>query len=466
MKIGYHPRAPTPGHVDDVWYLESAPKLTRELPGPRIVAIEHAEQSREQDAPAGAGAHRRGGDAMERVIERCCGLDVHKKTVVACVRVPGRTSAREQQVRTFGTTTAELLALRDWLGGYGVTHVAMESTGVYWKPIFYVLEDAFTCVLANAAQIAQVPGRKTDVKDCAWIAQLLEHGLVRGSFVPPAPIRELRDLTRYRAALIGEHTRETNRLQKVLEDAGIKLASVASDVLGVSGRAMLDALTQGTHDPDVLAELARGALRRKLPALRQALTGRFRPHHAFLVSQVLAHLDYLDEVIEALSTHLDEVMAPFAEEVSRLDTIPGVNKRTAEVLIAEIGVDMGVFPTAAHLASWAGLCPGNNESAGKHRSGKISKGNRWLRGALIQAALAGGTRATKGAFAARYRRVMRHRGHKRPSSPWRMRCSWPRTTCWRATPPTKSQGPTTMSVAMRSVSASAPFSSWSVRGIA
>ncbi len=288
---------------------------------------------------------------MERVIERGCGLDVHKKTVVACVRVPGQARAREQHVRTFGTTTAELLALRDWLAGYGVTHVAMESTGVYWKPIFYRLEDAFTCVLANAAQIAQVPGRKTDVKDCVWIAQLLEHGLVRGSFVPPVPIRELRDLTWYRAALIGEHTRETNRLQKVLEDAGITLASVASDVLGVSGRAMLDALTRGTRDPEVLADLARGALRRKLPALRQALAGRFRPHHAFLVSQVLAHLDYLDEVIETLSTHLDEVMAPFAEEVSRLDTIPGVNTRTAEVLIAEIGVDMGVFPTAGHLAT-------------------------------------------------------------------------------------------------------------------
>jgi len=216
----------------------------------------------------------------------------------------------------------------------------MESTGVYWKPICYVLEDAFTCVLANAAQIALVPGRKTDVKDCAWIAQLLEHPRSRRLGRP-------------------------------------------------------------------------GARRRKLPALRQALAGRFRPHHAFLVSQVLAHLDYLDEVIETLSTHLDEVMAPFAAEVSRLDTIPGVNKRTAEVLIAEIGVDMGVFPTAGHLASGAGLCPGNNESAGKHRSGKTRKGNRWLRGALIQAALAGGTRSTKGAFAARYRRVMRHRGHKK-----------------------------------------------------
>jgi len=401
------------GHVEVVWYRESATKLTWELPGPRIVAFEHAEQSRDQDAPAGAGAPSCGGDAMERVIERCCGLDVHKKTVVAGVRVPGGTGGRDQHVRTFGTTTAELLALRDWLEAYGVTHVAMESTGVYWKPIFYVLEDAFTCVLANAAQIAQVPGRKTDVRDCVWIAQLLEHGLVRGSFVPPVPIRELRDLTRYRKALIHEHTREANRLQKGLEDAGIKLASVASDVLGVSGRAMLDALLRGTTDPDVLADLARGKLRKKLPALRQALAGRFRPHHAFLVSQLLAHLDYLDEVIETLSTHIAEVIAPFAEEVSRLDTIPGVNRRTAEVLIAEIGVDMGVFPTAAHLASWAGLCPGNNESAGKHKSGKTRKGNRWLRGALIQAALAAGTRSTKGAFAARYRRVMRHRGHQK-----------------------------------------------------
>ncbi len=350
---------------------------------------------------------------MERVIERGCGLDVHKKTVAACVRVPGPQGAREQHVRTFGTTTAELLALRDWLEAYGVTHVAMESTGVYWKPIFYVLEDAFTCVLANAAHIAQVPGRKTDVKDCVWIAQLLEHGLVRGSFVPPEPIRELRDLTRYRKALIHEQTREANRLHKVLEDAGIKLASVASDVLGASGRAMLEALMRGTSDPDVLADLARGKLRKKLPALRQALAGRFRPHHAFLVSQLLAHLDYLDEVIETLSTRVDEVIAPFAEEVSRLDTIPGVNKRTAEVLIAEIGVDMGVFPTAAHLASWAGLCPGNNESAGKHKSGRTRKGDRWLRATLTEAALAAGTRSTKSAFAARYRRVMQHRGHQK-----------------------------------------------------
>src|SRR6266849_8467176 len=219
--------------------------------------------------------------------------------------------------------------------------------------------------------------RKTDVKDCAWIAQLLEHGLIRGSFVPPAPIRDLRDLTRYRKGLIQERTRQANRLHKVLEDAGIKLASVATDVLGVSGRAMRQALVTGTRDPEVLADLARGNLRKKLPALRQALAGRFRPHHGFLVAQILAHLDYLDEAIDAVSQQLDVVMAPFADEVARLDTIHGVNKRTAEVIIAEIGVDMRVFPTAGHLASWAGLCPGNNESAGKHRSGKTRKGDPW-----------------------------------------------------------------------------------------
>jgi len=345
---------------------------------------------------------------MERVIERCAGLDVHKKTVAACVRVRGT-----QHVRTFGTTATELLVLRDWLFAHEVTHVAMESTGVYWKPIFYVLEDAFTCVLANAAQIAQVPGRKTDVKDCMWIAQLLEHGLIRASFVPPAPIRELRDLTRYRRALIEERTREANRLHKVLEDAGIKLASVASDVLGVSGRAILAALIEGTTDPMVLAELARGVLRKKLPALRHALMGRFREHHAFLVTQILAHLDYLDELIATVSGQVEVAIAPFADELARLDTIPGINQRTAEAVIAEIGVDMTVFPSARHLASWAGLCPGNNESAGKHRPAHARKGNRWLRSALTEAALAGAVRSKKGALAARYRRVMPHRGHKK-----------------------------------------------------
>jgi transposase len=349
---------------------------------------------------------------MEQLIERCCGLDVHRDTVAACVRVPGPGGRRAQTVRTFGTTAADLLALRDWLEAQGVTHVAMESTGVYWKPVYYVLEEGFTCLLVNAAHLKHVPGRKTDVRDCAWIAQVLEHGLLRGSFVPPAPIRELRDLTRYRKSVIEERTRHANRLHKTLEDAGVKLATVANDILGVSGRAMLEALVEGTRDPAVLADLARGALRKKLPALRQALAGRFRAHHAFLVGQMLAHLDYLDEAIAMVSDRLEELLAPFAETLTRLDAIPGINRRTAEVLIAELGVDMTVFPTAGHAASWAGLCPGNNESAGKHRSGKTRKGDRWLRTALTEAAL-GAIRKRDSAFGARYRRIMRHRGHKK-----------------------------------------------------
>jgi transposase len=349
---------------------------------------------------------------MERLIERCCGLDVHRDTVAACVRVPGSAGQRQHEVRTFGTTAADLLVLRDWLEAHAVTHVAMESTGVYWKPVFYVLEEAFTCLLVNAAHIKQVPGRKTDVKDCIWIAQCLEHGLLRGSFVPPAPLRELRDLTRHRKVLIQERTRAANRLHKLLEDAGIKLASVATNILGVSGRAMLEALVQGTTDPALLADLARGKLRKKLPALREALAGRFRPHHAFLVSQLLAHIDYLDEAITTVSEEVEGRLAPFAEHLTRLDTVPGINQRTAEVLIAEVGVDMSFFPSARHLASWAGICPGNHESAGKHKSGKTRKGNRWLRMTLIEAAGAA-IRTKDSALRARYRRVMRHRGHKK-----------------------------------------------------
>jgi len=250
------------------------------------------------------------------------------------------------------------------------------------------------------------------VQDCIWLAELLEHGLLRGSFVPPVPIRELRDLTRHRKSLIQERTRAANRLHKVLEDAGIKLASVATDILGASGRAMLSALVQGTTNPDVLADLARGRLRTKLPALRQALVGRFRPHHAFLVTQVLTHLDYLDEAIVSLTGQMEALLAPSADALKRLDTIPGVNRRTAEVRVAELGTDMTIFPSAAHCASWAGLCPGNNESAGKHKSGKTRKGNPWLRAALVEAAL--GAIHTRGcALGARYRRIMRHRGHKK-----------------------------------------------------
>ncbi len=349
---------------------------------------------------------------MDRWIERCCGLDVHKQTVAACVRVPGAQGRRTQEVRTFGTTTPDLLALQDWLAAHQVTHVAMESTGVFWKPVYYVLEARFTVLLLNAAHVKQVPGRKTDVRDCQWIAELLEHGLLRGSFVPPPGIRDLRELTRYRRTQIQERTRVANRLHKVLQDANVKLSNVTHHVLGVSGRAMLDALVAGTTDPDVLADLARGQLRKKLPALRQALTGRFRAHHAFLLGQILAHLDYLEEAIAAVSAHIEEQLRPFAPQVERLMTIPGVQRRTAETILAEIGTDMAVFPTAGHLASWAGMCPGNDESAGKRRSGKTRKGSKWLRTSLIEAANAAArTKAT--ALGARYRRILPHRGHRK-----------------------------------------------------
>jgi len=349
---------------------------------------------------------------METLVERCAGLDVHQKSVTACVRLPDGTGGRRTETRTFTTTTAGILALHDWLASHRVTLVGIESTGVYWKPVFYLLEDDFTTWLLNAQHLKAVPGRKTDVADAAWIAQLLEHGLVRPSFVPPPEIRELRDLTRYRRALINERAREAQRLHKVLEDAGIKLASVASKVLGVSGRAMLGALVAGTTDPDVLAELARGTLRRKLPALREALTGQFRAHHALLIGQMLRHIEYLDEAIETLSTEIERVTAPFADRVVLLDTIPGVDRRTAELLLAEIGTDMTRFPTAAHLASWAGLCPGNNESAGKRGPGTTRKGSRWLRVGLVESANSA-VRSKRNYFAAQYARLKGRRGHGR-----------------------------------------------------
>jgi transposase len=349
---------------------------------------------------------------MERIVERGAGLDVHQATVAACVRVPGAERGVEQVVRTFGTTTEQLMVLHDWLAAYGVTEVAMESTGVYWKPVYYVLETSFTVLLVNAAHIKRVPGRKTDVSDCAWIAQLLEHGLLQRSFVPPPPVRELRDLTRYRKSLVQERAREANRLHKVLEDANIKLSSVATDVLGVSGRAMLDALVSGTTDPKLLAELARGRLRSKLVALREALAGRFRGHHAFLVGQILAHLDYLDEALSELSKRIEEQMRPFGEQIALLTSIPGIKTNTAQVILAEIGGDMRQFPDAAHLESWAGMCPGNRESAGKRRTAKTRKGSKWLRQALIEAALAA-TRKRACALGARFRRLTRHLGPKK-----------------------------------------------------
>jgi transposase len=349
---------------------------------------------------------------MERVVERCAGLDVHKDSVMACVRVPGAGGQRVQELRKYATTTVELLALRDWLVAWSVTVVAMESTGVYWKPVFYLLEDDFECWLLNAKHLKNVPGRKTDVADAAWIAQLVEHGLVRSSFVPPKPIRELRNLTRYRKALIQERTRESQRLDKILQDAGVKLSSVASRTLGVSGKAMLEALVAGTRDPEILADLALGKLRAKIPQLRDALTGRFSDHHALIVGELLAHLDYLEEAAGRLSEAIQELVAPFADQVGLLRTIPGVDRRTAEVLLAEIGPDMGRFPTAGHLASWAGLCPGNNESAGKHHSGRTRKGSKWLRDALVESAQAA-ARSKNNYLAAHYARLKGRRGHKR-----------------------------------------------------
>jgi transposase len=349
---------------------------------------------------------------MDQVIDRVAGLDVHKATVVATVRTPGPDGRRISRTETFGTMTADLIALRDWLQASGVTHVALESTGVYWKPIYYVLEDTFQLLLINMLELKHVPGRKTDVKDSEWLAQLLECGLLKASFVPPPAIRELRDITRYQVQQVRDRAREVNRLCKVLEDAGIKLTSVATDVLGVSGRAMVEALVTGTTDPHVLAELARGKLRAKLPALRRALQGRFRRHPAFLVEQILAKIDFLDETLDRITAELDERLVPFAPMLANLDTIPGVNRTTAVSIIAETGGDMSRFPTAGHLCSWSAMCPGHDESAGKRRSGKTRTANRYLRAALIQSAL--GASHTKGtALQARYHRIKRHRGHKK-----------------------------------------------------
>jgi transposase len=352
------------------------------------------------------------GPAMETVFERVAALDVHKAQVTACVRVPARGGRREQQLAEFATTVRGLVALRDWLEAHRVTHVAMEATGVYWQPIWHVLEDAFELTLCNARHVKQVPGRKTDVSDAAWLCQLMEAGLLRGSFVPPKPQRALRTLTRYRKTQIQERQREANRLHKALEDTGIKLDCVASDILGASGRAMLDALVAGTSDPTVLAELAKGKLRAKLPALREALEGRFEAHHALVIGAILAHLDFLDEHIDRLSDAIEEQLGPFAPGVPLAATITGVAERTAQVMVTEIGTDMTRFPSAAHLASWAGRCPGNHQSAGKRRSGRPRKGSKWLTIALTEAALAA-TR-TKGSYLqAQYQRLRPRIGHGR-----------------------------------------------------
>ena len=362
---------------------------------------------------------------MEVLHPRCCGLDVHQKSVTACVLVsgPGERQPR-QEVRTFPTMTGGLLALADWLASHAVTHVALESTGVYWKPVWNVLEGAFELLLVNAHHVKQVPGRKTDVKDAAWLAELLRHGLLRPSFVPPPAQRELRELTRLRTARVRARSAELNRLHKTLEAANIKLGAVATDLQGVSCREMLAALVAGETDPAALAELARGRLRAKLPALEEALAGRFGAHQRFLVAEHLVTLDELEAGIERLGAEIAARVSPAVDPtdegaegltddpVARLDTIPGVGRRVAEAILAEIGTDLSRFPTAGHLASWAGLCPGQDESAGKRRSGKTRKGSPWLRTLLVEAAQAA-ARTKDTALSARYHRLAARRGHKK-----------------------------------------------------
>jgi transposase len=346
---------------------------------------------------------------MQVVHEVCCGLDVHKKSVTACVVWA---AGRRRQTRAFGTFTRDLLELGDWLRSCGATHVALESTGVYWKPVWNLLEGQFEVLLVNAQHIKAVPGRKTDQKDSEWIADLLQHGLLRPSFVPPTPTRELRDLTRYRASLAQEINRIANRIQKVLEDGNIKLASVATDTLGASGRAMLEALVNGEQDSQRLAEMARGKLRNRIPELGRALEGRVTAHHRFLLRELLDHLYFVESKMRRIEQEIEERLGPFQSEVARLCTIPGVDRVTAWGLLAEIGLNMSQFADARHLASWAGLCPGSHESAGKRKSGKIRKGSLWLRRCLCQAAWAVSTKKNN-YLSALFRRLAARRGVKR-----------------------------------------------------
>ncbi|HEY2502148.1 MAG TPA: IS110 family transposase [Mycobacterium sp.] len=349
---------------------------------------------------------------MDVMYQRCAGIDISKADVKVCVRVPGPGTRRRTEVRTFSSMTGDLLAMRDWLMSERVTLVGMEATGAYWKPIFYLLESQFECWLLNARHMKTVPGRKTDVMDAEWIAKLVEHGLVRPSFVPPQPIRQLRDLTRYRTEVVRERTRETQRLHNLLEDAGIKLTSAVSDVLGKSGRAILEALIAGERDPEALAELALGRLRGKHAILIDALTGQFTQHHAFLTRAMLDRIDAATAMHTRLTSRIDQLVQPYRRRVELLASVPGVSAHTAQVILAEIGTDITRFPTAGHLASWAGVCPGNNESAGKHSSGTTRPGDPWLKSVLGQAAISA-SRSKDTYLGARYRRVMARRGRKR-----------------------------------------------------
>ncbi len=345
---------------------------------------------------------------MEVVHPRCSGLDVHKKSVVACVMVPGR-----KQVRTFGTVTAELLRLADWLQEEGVTTVAMESTGVYWKPVFNVLETTgLELLVVNAQHIKAVPGRKTDVKDAEWIADLLRHGLVRASFIPSRPQRELRELVRYRKTVVEQRSHLVQRMQKLLEGANIKLSDVASDIVGVSGSAMLRALAIGESDLDRLVELAKSSLRNKREELRLALEGSFGSHQRFLLGKQLDQLEFLDRQIADLNLEVEQRLRPFEALLARLDAIPGIGQRNAEQILVEVGTDMSRFPSAAHFASWAKLCPGNDESTGKRRSGRTGLGSRWLRSTMVEAAWSA-SRVRNSYFAAQYHRLVPRRGKRR-----------------------------------------------------
>ena len=349
---------------------------------------------------------------MEPIYAICCGLDVHKRSIQACLRRLGPDGRINQETRSFGTMTRDILEMADWLAAAGVTHVAMESTGVYWKPIYNLLEGRFTVLLVNAKHVKHVPGRKTDVKDCQWLAQLLQCGLLKGSFIPPRPQRELRDLTRHRTQLVAEKTRAANRIQKTLEDANIKLAAVASDTLGVSGRDMLRALIGGEQDPGKLADLARRQLRSKIPQLRLALEGKVTEHHRFVLGELLDHLKYLESQIERFTRRIEEVSRPFASAIAVVTQVTGFEQKAAQNVVAEIGATMEPFPSEHHLASWSGVCPGSNESGGKHKSGKTTKGNRWLRTTLVQAAWAA-SRKKDSYFQAQYRRLAPRRGKKR-----------------------------------------------------
>jgi transposase len=349
---------------------------------------------------------------MRVIYSNVAGLDVHKKTVVAAIIVAAESGGWQQEKRTFSTMTADLLMLSDWLMGHGVTHVAMESTGEYWKPVFNILEDGFQVILVNAQHLSRVPGRKTDQSDAEWIAELMQCGLLKASFIPPVGQRELRELTRFRSTFVRERATLVNRVQKVLESANIKLGSVASDVMGVSGRLMLAAIIEGQASPEEMAELAKGRLREKRPALVQALTGRVKAHHRFVLTELLCQIDNLEDTIARFDEEIEAYCRPFEEAVILLDTIPGVSREMAEIIVSEIGVDMDRFPTANHLAAWAGVAPGNNESGGKRRSGRTRKGNKPLGAALNQAAHAA-ARTKNTYLSAQYGRLAARRGKKK-----------------------------------------------------